>query len=215
MTLPPRFKKTDRRALSDVSGAELREEDTRTAERFDGDDLTGRDLSDATFDRCELIGVGLHEADLSGASILDTRLVRVNAPILRASRSVWHDSIVEDSRIGSAELYDSTWRGIRFENCKLGYLNLRGSQLRDVRFANCLIDELDLGDATATRVAFVDTTIRKLDLTHATLSSVDFRQADLRQIASVESLRGATLNGIQLADLAPAFAARFGIVVED
>ena len=81
-------------------------------------------------------------------------------------------------------------------------------------FEDCTIDELDLGGVTATRVAFPGTTVKTLDVTRATLTHVDLRGLDFRAVHGLEGLAGATVNDMQLAELAPLFAAQLGIVVE-
>lgn len=160
-------------------------------------------------------GITADEAELRSVRIIDTVLASLNVPVLRSSRSTWKDVVVRDSRIGSAELYESGLRALRFENCKLGYVNLRGSTLNDVQFVNCTIDELDLGQGKATRVAFENSTIRALDLNNATVSDFDLRGADVQEIAGIRNLSGVTINELQLTMLAPAIAANLGIIVED
>ena len=118
------------------------------------------------------------------------------------------------SRIGSAELYESTWRSVHFVNCKIGYLNLRGASLLDVRFSNCVIDELDLGGATAERLDFQTTETRVVDVTRSRFTNVDVRELQFRQVNGLEGLKGATMTELQVAELAGVFAAHLGIVVE-
>ncbi|WP_308468040.1 pentapeptide repeat-containing protein [Rathayibacter soli] len=177
-------------------------------------DLAGRNLAGSTFSDCEFIDVTLDDADLRAARFNDCRLTRMNAPVLKASRSSWRGVEVIQSRVGSGELYDSGLNAVLFSHCKIGYLNLRGSTLRDVLFSDCTIDELDLGGAKATRVAFADSSIRLLDATHATFADLDVRGAELRGIRGIDNLRGTTMTEYQLAELSPLFAAHLGITIE-
>jgi uncharacterized protein YjbI with pentapeptide repeats len=201
--------------LDDGSDALLGVDAHGDGERFRSADLSGRNLAGATFTDCELTDVNLNDTQLRGVRIADCVLDRVDAPVLRASRSSWRAVEIGHSRIGSGELYDSGLESVRFSNCKLGYLNLRGSSLRDVLFEDCTIDELDLGGAKATRVAITDTTVGMLDVTQAQLHHLDLRGADLRGIHGVEGLRGSTLDPLQVAELASFFAAELGITVEE
>ena len=158
-----------------------------------------------------LSGVTARVWSAPGASVVDSILGRLEVVALSAPESGWRNVEIQQSRIGSAELYDSNWRGVRFSRCKLGYLNLRGAQLTDVLFADCQITELDLGSATASRVAFPGTRIDRLDFSKARLSDVDLRGAQIADIGAIEGLRGASISLEQLLELAPALAERLGI----
>ncbi|MCX7521406.1 pentapeptide repeat-containing protein [Microbacterium sp. STN6] len=216
-TLAPRIDPVRLSGLVDDDGAELGHSAFQEeGKRFSGLDLTGRDLSDATFSECEFIDVSLHQADLQRASVIETTMERVNAPVLSAARSRFRDVVVSGSRIGSGELYDASWQSVRVENCKLGFLNLRGARLLDVLFVDCVIDELDLGGAKAKRVAFAGTSVASLDVTQAELKNVDLRDAQLHAIRGImPGLRGATMSSVQVAQLADTFAAHLGIVVDE
>ncbi len=213
-TVRPRIKKLRAGVRTPGDAAGLGPEEPRHDERFEGADLSHADLSDITFERCDLVGLSLHQTDLRAATFSDSRLERIDAPVLSAPRSVWHDVVLDGSRIGSAELYESAWRSVELVDCKLGYVNLRGATIRDLRLTGCTVDELDLTDAQATRVAFEGTSVDHLVLASARLVHVDLRGATLRRITSVERLAGATVSPGQLVDLAPLLATELGIRVE-
>jgi uncharacterized protein YjbI with pentapeptide repeats len=200
--------------LNDASTAQLEIDDERERERFVDIDLSGRDLMGIKFAECELDGVSLSDADLRSARFIESRLTRVNAPVLRAPLSTWREVVIEHSRVGSGELFESSWRSVSIQHCKIGYLNLRAAELIDVEFIDCVIDELDLGGSRATRVAFTGTSIAALDVARATLTDFDLRGVELRSVRGLESLRGATITELQLAELAPLLADHFGITVE-
>lgn len=148
-----------------------------------------------------------------GASVVGSVVEGVEVVALSAPESGWWNVEVAQSRIGSAELYDSNWRSVSFTRCKLGYLNLRGAKLTDVAFTDCIIEDLDLMRATATRVAFTGSRIGRLELSGAHLADVDLRGARLTDVGNLEGLKGASITLEQLLDLAPAMAARLGILV--
>ncbi|MBE7699133.1 pentapeptide repeat-containing protein [Oerskovia sp. Sa1BUA8] len=214
-TVPPRIKRLRAGVRSPGDATEVGAEDRRHDERFEGGDLSHVDLSDVTFERCDLVGISLHQADLRAATFSESRLERVDAPVLSAPRSVWHDVVVAGSRIGSAELYEAGWRSVELVDCKLGYVNLRGATIRDVRFTRCSIEELDLTNAQATRVAFEETSVDHLVLASARLAHTDLRGAALRRVTNLGGLAGATLSTAQVVELAPLFAAGLGLRVED
>jgi uncharacterized protein YjbI with pentapeptide repeats len=210
----PRIERPRLARLGDGDAAALAVDADVVGERFTGIDASERDLSGAKFGECEFVDVSLDDASLRGARFFDSTLSGMNAPVLRASRSSWRDVVIERSRIGSGELYDASLQSVHFSHCKIGYLNLRGAVLRDILFTDCAIDELDVGGATITRLAFADTSVRMLDVTRATLEHADLRGADLRGVRGVDSLRGATVTELQLAELATLLAAQLGIEVQ-
>lgn len=199
--------------LVDADESTLVIDDVREGERFSGIDLSGRALPGIRFSECELLDVSLNETDLRGSRFLESRITRLDAPVFKAPLSVWRDSVLEKSRIGSGELFQSSWHSVRISHCKLGYLNLRDSELFDVEFNDCAIDELDLTEAKAVRIAFVNTTVQTLDVERSTLKHFDLRGAELSQIRGIESLKGITISELQLAELAPILAAHLGITI--
>ncbi|WP_402463368.1 pentapeptide repeat-containing protein [Isoptericola aurantiacus] len=178
-------------------------------------DVDRLELRDARVYGSRLDGLRAREADLRHLTLTEVVMERVDVPVVQGIRGRWRDVELRDARVGSAELYESTWQSVRFVGCKLGYVNLRGARLQDVLFTDCTVDELDLVQAEATRVAFEDTRVRRLDLQAATLSHVDLRGALLTELVGTDALRGTTITGRQLAELAPTLAANLGITVVD
>ncbi|MCU4672747.1 pentapeptide repeat-containing protein [Microbacterium fluvii] len=164
-------------------------------------------------DGCRFDGVRASAWTIRGARLAETSIRRADIPVVSAARSDARDLIVSDSRLGSVDAFDASWRCVRFVRCRLGFLNLRGASLTDVAFDDCTIDELDLLDAKAHRVAFTSTTLGSLTVAGATLTDVDLRGAEIREIVGLAGLRGATISDDQLRQMAPAFADLAGIEV--
>ncbi|WP_084125005.1 pentapeptide repeat-containing protein [Demequina sp. NBRC 110054] len=181
--------------------------------RFIDLDLGDRDLTGATLSECELLGCDLHETRLNLARVVETRIVRANAPVLKAPRSAWHDVRLDSSRLGAVELYEAEVDTVAVTGSKLSFVNLRGAKLKDVLFEDVVIDELDLSQATAERVAFRDCRIDTLLLHGARLTHLDLRGTELHTFGGLESARGAIVSPEQLLDLAPVMAAHLGIDV--
>lgn len=182
--------------------------------RLVGADLTGADLTGATFAECELVAVTAHTTVLQHVRLLETRIERLNAAVLDATRSTWRDVELADSRLGALDVYDAEIRSTRISGSKVDWINLRSSTLEDVLFEDCVIDELDLGGVTASRVAFVNCRVGSIALPHARLEDVDLRGLEMGAIGNLEGLAGATLDPQQVTGLAPALAGHLGIRVE-
>jgi uncharacterized protein YjbI with pentapeptide repeats len=188
--------------------------DTCEGLRFDGESFDGMDLQGSTFLECEFAAVSMMDTGLRGARFLECRFSGLYAPVFRAPRSTFRDVVLEGSRLGSAELYDSGWNSVHVDGGKLDFVNLRSSRLTDVLFSNCRIEELDLDGVHATRVAFRDCTIGSLNLSGAVLQDVDLRTTGFRSITHLPGLSGATVDEAQLMMLAPLLAVNLGLRVE-
>lgn len=200
--------------LQDADATDLRAHDSYDGRRFTAEDVSGLDLTGVVLTECELLGLTAHETDLRAARVIESRIERLNAPVLTASRATVRDVEVIGSRIGALDVDDAQIRSTRVTGCKLDWVNLRSSQLEDVVFDSCTIGELDLTGATAARVAFVDCRADALALAHAHLADVDLRGLEMREIANIEGMRGATLDAMQATALAATFAGHLGIRVE-
>lgn len=207
----PRIEPVRLHALAPGYAGDLGAHESVEGLAFTSLDLSGEDLSGLVVAECSFEEVTLSEAELRGSSFVTCALDRVDAPVLRAARSRLKDLEVMRSRVGSAELFETTFESVRFTGCKLGYLNLRGAVLTDVVFEDCTIDELDLGGATATRVAVTDTRVAALDVTGARLTEVDLRGAELETITGLGGLAGARLSELQVSMMASMFARHLGI----
>ena len=170
--------------------------------------------ANAHLDGVHFDGLSADRAALAGTSLTEAVLARVNIPVLDAPRSRWTDVEIS-GRIGAFTAYESSLRSIHFIGCKLSFVNLRASDLLDVAFTDCSIEELDLGGAKCRRVQLTNTQIGTLDVRQAKLVDVDLRGADLRKIAGLEHLRGATVTPDQVAMLAPLFADHMGLNTEN
>ena len=115
---------------------------------------------------------------LRGSHLNVVTMAGLDVPELVAPRSTWRRVELTGGRIGSAELYDGSWRSVSVSGCKIGYLNARAAGGR-TRFADCTIGELDLSSARVARLVLDDCRIETLTLSGARLTDVDLRRAEL------------------------------------
>ena len=173
------------------------------------------DLRGASLVECVWEDASLTEGDLSGLTVAESRLSRLNIPHLQAPRSGWRDVLLEDSRIGVAELYEAVFSGVKISSGKLDLINLRGAELRDVLIEGCTLGELDLTQGSAQRVALRGTRVETLVLTGLRVQHLDLTGAEIGRIVGVEGLRGAVVSSQQLMELAPALADHLGLEISD
>jgi uncharacterized protein YjbI with pentapeptide repeats len=200
--------------LVDADAQSLEPHENREGERFADADLTGTDLTGATFLECALEALTLTEVGMRGARFVDSRLTASFATSLIAARSTWSRTLIEHPRWGSAELFDAGLESVAIRGGKIDFLNLRGAHLKDVLIEDASITELDLGGATATRVAIRNCRIETIDFTRATCVDVDLRDTSFSRVVGIDGMRGTILNEIQLAEFAPILAQLVGIRIE-
>ena len=218
-TLAPRIEPLRLIDLDDVdvdaAAAQLTAHASHEISRFQDVDVAGRDLAGSTFTECELVGWSANETSFRDARFADTRIDRLNAPVFVAPRVSMRDVVVENSRMGSLEIYDATLNSVVISHSKLDWTNLRASKVTDVLFRECAFAEIDLGGAVLERVAFENCTAEKIDLTGARLKHVDLRGLDVQAIDGLQGLKGATISSSQALLMIGAFAAHLGITIED
>jgi uncharacterized protein YjbI with pentapeptide repeats len=113
------------------------------------------------------------------------------------------------------DLSGSTFNSVRIDGLRIGYANLINGTINDVLFSNCTFDTLDLFGSKLKRVAFENCKVEELDVRTATLEHFDLRGLVFGQLNGLQSIYGATINEIQLMQLAPLLAKNLGLVVLD
>lgn len=183
--------------------------------RFGGVDLSGKRLDGASLWECEMTDVVADKVSLQGAVITEASITNWDSAVLSAARVGLRDSTLQRSRIGSAEMYQSSWSSVFVSECKLGFINLSGSTLNNVVFEKCRIEELDLSGAKVSRFAFRDCEVQSINIDKASFATADFTGVQLSQVQGLPYLRGVVMSSSQIREYAPLFASNLGIVVEN
>ena len=167
----------------------------------------------ARFSQCLLTEVALAGGEWGKTTFADVRLEdsRLLGPDLSASH--WRDTELVRGIASGVQWHGADLRRVHFDQVKLDAVNFRGAALTDVVFTDCLLREIDFGGAKLTRVRFPGCTFEEADFSRAKLADVDLRGARLHFKAGLDALRGATIDGAQLVDLAPAMAGHLGLRV--
>ena len=107
----------------------------------------------------------------------------------------------------------TTLHDVTFKGCKLDMANFRFSDLRRVKFVDCTLVEADFLGATIHEVTFESCTLEKTEFNQAKCKQLDLRTSELHEISGWSSLKGATIDGMQLAAVAPYLARELGLTV--
>jgi uncharacterized protein YjbI with pentapeptide repeats len=145
-----------------------------------------------------LIDVIARDGDASNADLTGARLKRV---------------VFERTRMTGVTFAEVEVEEVVFRGCRLDLASFRAAKLARVAFEDCVLDEADFYAAELRQVRFERCQIRRADFEQARLTSVDFRSSDLDEPRG--ELRGAIIDSVQLAGLAPLLAFRLGIKVDD
>jgi uncharacterized protein YjbI with pentapeptide repeats len=136
--------------------------------------------------------------DLAGAEWIAKHLIR--------------DSF-EGCRMTGLEAPELIAEHVVFTGCRLDLANFRHAKLRNVVFEDCVLDEADFGGAEISLSRFTGCSLIGTHLEGARLTKVDLRGCKLAPAGDLHVLRGATIDPVQLVDLAPALARDLGIDV--
>ncbi|MEC3919070.1 pentapeptide repeat-containing protein [Nocardia sp. CDC160] len=178
---------------------------------LDDPQVRGVVFTECAFTASTVTGGAFRYSRFNDVWLQSTRWIRSDL-----SETNWMDAEFVMAALSGVEAFGSTLRRVSFHNCKFDSVNLRGATLIDVSFVDCVLRDVDIMDAKLTGVSFPGSEVSGLMLRNAKLKNVDLREARSLGIASgVESLSGATVTNMQLLELAPVFAAAFGITVKD
>ncbi|MFN8075431.1 MAG: pentapeptide repeat-containing protein [Kineosporiaceae bacterium] len=184
--------------------------------RLDAVDVVGArgtlDLCEATVLESRILDAALDDAVLRGARLSSTLVDGLASPAVAASNSTWLEVVARRVRVGALDLHGAHLSRVRLEG-RIDYLLARGGEWTQVELGGATIGELDLSGATVRRVRLRGATIGKLVLHGADLDGLDLRGVRLESLEGVDRLRGAVLDDVLLAQLAPALADLLGIRV--
>jgi uncharacterized protein YjbI with pentapeptide repeats len=191
----------------------------------EGGEYEGLSFAETAFDEaaaggchfldCEFVNVSFGGGRLRRSRFTDTRLRDTRFMATDLAETRWQDTVLAQCMLAGVQAFSAVLRRTTFSDGKLDSVNFRGSTLTDVTFSNCVLRDADFGGATLERVSFGGCTLTGADFTKASCTDVDLRGAELGIAAGFESLRGVTIDSVQLVRLAPQLAHHLGITVLD
>ncbi|MFD9907123.1 pentapeptide repeat-containing protein [Streptomyces sp. NPDC059063] len=201
--------------LAPFSGELGREGDHEHA-HFDGRGFAGVDGGSTVFVECALTSVTFDGGRYRRARFDDVWTHQVRWVGADLAETDWTDCEAGAGLLAGVELFGARLRRVTFHHCKFDSVNLRAAELRDVAFVDCLLRDVDFGGARFKGVSFPGTTLERVRFDNVTVDRADLSGAASLGIASgLEALRGATISGLQLVELAPALAEMAGLRVTD
>lgn len=183
---------------------------------LDGGRFDDLDVPNARFSESAFTSMVINRGSMRYTRFTDVWLRHVRWVGTELADTVWMDGELVAGALSGVDFAGANLRRVRFEGCKFDSVNFRSARLREVSFIDCVLRDCDFGDAELTKVTVPGSMLGGLSLNKARLSKVDLRGAAGLDITDgLDALRGATISGMQLIDLAPAFARAIGVTVAD
>jgi uncharacterized protein YjbI with pentapeptide repeats len=187
---------------------------------YDGVLFADGAFDEAIADRCRFLDCSFSNVSFAGTSLRKCRFTDVaitGARFVAAdlAETAWQDVTLTGCALAGVQAYSASLSRVTFRDGKLDSVNFRNGTLTDVTFENLLLRDVDFGSARLRRVSFPGCTLAGADFTKVTCTDVDLRGAELGITAGYESLRGVTIDTVQLVSLAPLLAHHLGITVAD
>jgi uncharacterized protein YjbI with pentapeptide repeats len=193
------------------------------------DDLLAGDLEDVRLQNIDATNCHATSLEISGVALEKIVLTaaqfeRINARDLKTLKCDLSSAVMNSGAINRAAFDGCRMTGcdfnktqlhdVTFTGCKLDMANLRFADLRRVRFVDCTLNETDFLGATLHDVSFQSCLLEKTVFDQAKCKQVDLRSSQLLEVSGWHSLKGATIDDLQLVAVAPYLACELGIIVE-
>lgn len=146
------------------------------------------DVRDAEFERC----------DLGGVLGLEAR---------------WRRCVLRECRFTGMVMPGGVFEDVRFVGCQLDLVSFREATLRRVSFENCVLREAEFEQARLDYARFTRCDLGRATFVGASCTRVELIGCELRELRSLDGLRGAGLPIDDLFALAPVMAATLGLEV--
>lgn len=161
---------------------------------FDQSKLTAAALTASTLPASRWTDCIIESADLSGATWIDARLIRVT---------------ITNTKLTGFDARGSTLRDVHFKECKAPDMLLAESTFDRVRFDHCNLTSLDLTGAIITSLAINHCDARMLRLVDAKIQHLDLRDSLIEGIAlNPAQLKSITITPTQAPALIQALGAQ-------
>jgi uncharacterized protein YjbI with pentapeptide repeats len=153
-------------------------------------------------------GASFADADAGHCHFLDSSFLNVAFDGGRLRKARFTDVTLRETRFMACDLAETGWQDVTLDGCALSGVQAFSASMRRVTFRSCKLDSVNFRSGTLREVTFED-------FTKANCEEVDLRGAELGISGGYESLRGVTIDSVQLVALAPLLARHLGMTVTD
>jgi uncharacterized protein YjbI with pentapeptide repeats len=185
-------------------------------------------------------GIVASEIDLAGKlvpnlTLWESLLDRVVLSSTKLQKLFAKEVVVHDCDLTAAKCPEATLAQVQFTKCRMDGVDLSGADLRDIVFTGCKLDLANFRQSTLKRVRFVDCSLKETDFLNAKLNEVEFsgciiertcfdqvtaKKVDLSgseliSLVGWQSLKGVTIDQLQLISASAQIVTALGIIVKE
>lgn len=172
--------------------------------------FAGADIRGVVIEKCTL-----HALQLSRLTARDLQVQNSDISAGSLAGAGINRSQFINCRMSGIDFSQSRLHDVTFRSCKMDVANFRFGDLRRVEFIDCQLNEADFLNATLTDVRFESCTLDRTVFDQTKCKKVDLRTSDITTISGWQSLKGVTIDSVQLTTIAPILAAVIGLNVRN
>jgi uncharacterized protein YjbI with pentapeptide repeats len=203
-SFPARFETATLEELLDGSLEDMLLEDVDATNRS----VTALDLSGVKLERVLLTAAQCERVNARDVVVKGSDFSAANF-----SNGVWNRTEFTNCRMSGVDFSKTSLHDVMFKSCRLDMANFRFADLRRVKFVDCMMTEADFLGARLVDVTFEMSDLEKAVFGTASCTRVDLRTSRLTDIVGWKSLKGATIDAVQLIAAAPSLANELGIII--
>jgi uncharacterized protein YjbI with pentapeptide repeats len=201
--------------LEEGNVALLKPESSIESRLFEDQEATGLTADNMKFDEVRLSSISLVGARLSKLTASDVVANNCDFTAADMAESSFTRVQFEGARMAGSDLNKSLLEDAVFKGCKLDMANFRFATLKRVKFVDCALIETDFLGARLTQVHFENCQLEKTEFSQCKVSQLDLRSSQLIEVSGWQDLKGAIIDEVQLAAIAPSLAASVGLIIGD
>jgi uncharacterized protein YjbI with pentapeptide repeats len=197
--------------------------DAQLADLEEDNELIDATIAEQDGTSLVVLGLQLESVVLDKVTLTAAHFERINARDIILKRSEASSSsfsngainraLFDNCRMTGVDFNKTNLHDVVFRSCKLDMANFRFSDLRRVQFIDCSFVESDFIGALFYNVSFESCVLERTNFNQVTCKQLDLRTSDLYEISGWASLKGAIIDGVQLASVAPYLAQELGISI--
>ncbi|MCA9309485.1 pentapeptide repeat-containing protein [Candidatus Saccharibacteria bacterium] len=173
------------------------------------------DVADETI---ELAGVTKQSFDVPASKyryidISDSAFVDSFMNNVETFRSIVLRVTFDSTQMTGLQLAEGAITDVVFKNCRMNLTNFRNAQFTRCMFIDCDLREADFGGSQFENVLFECCQLEDAEFSNASSKRLEISDCRLGAIKGVSGLRGATVDEINITELAPLFAVDYSITV--
>lgn len=166
-------------------------------------------IHQVVFEKCNLI-----ETDLEATTCSDAVIKASDFSAVRISSSKISRLDEVNNRTQGINFSDSKLTDMTFDGCNLNLAKFRICKLRRIKCTHCFLIEVDFAGSELCELIFEDYELDKVNFYQVKVKSVDLSSSRMSRLGGWQSLKGTTIDPLQLLSVADELAGELGLKVK-